>query len=226
MNFKGTLQVNYGAKTANIFFNLENVSPGRRAKCHYSFVGGELFLSHSLKHCCGPDSHPRLLFFTPCCTSGTMASKHMASSTQHELRVSSRSQSRHLSTYVPSLLPPGPRSTEFTPSCSPSPFEQTRQKPSYPRLLWLTSQIHTDQVLKIHPPLNPHNSIPPAYCFGSRTTHPTLMHGLLMDLWACPQFILHTKTRMAPRHTSGDVIFLLKVLQSLSHNLQDQAQTP
>lgn len=67
---------------------------------------------------------------------------------------------------------------------------------------------------------------PRCYCFGSRTTHPTLMHGLLMDLWACPQFILHTKTRMAPRHTSGDVIFLLKVLQSLSHNLQDQAQTP
>lgn len=126
-------------------------------------------------------------------------------------------------TYPASCLQvPGPQSSHHLaphlPSSKPARNPVT--------LLWLTSQIHTDQVLKIHPPLNPHNSIPPAYCFGSRTTHPTLMHGLLMDLWACPQFILHTKTRMAPRHTSGDVIFLLKVLQSLSHNLQDQAQTP
>lgn len=190
-------------------------------------MDGELFLPPALKHCRGPECQSRLLFFTPCCPSRMISSEHMASST-------SMSWGFHLcpSPGISSLLPWGPTSrvhTLATPSCSPSHFQHTHQKPSYPRLLSLT---HLPNPCRPRSQDSPSFEPPsprlyfPCNCFGSRTTCPMLMHGLLIDLWACTQSIPHTKTRMTPKHTPGDVIFLLKVLQNLPHNLQDQVQTP
>ena len=94
MHFKCTLKINYDAKSPNTFsvlkiFNLVEVLNGKLPS--FSFPSTS-------------ESHPKLLFFTSCYHSRVTSSKHMVSSTQHELMILSPSPFRHLPTYPASCL--------------------------------------------------------------------------------------------------------------------------
>lgn len=112
--------------------------------------------SHSLPHLCGPESHPKLLFFTSCYHSRVTSSKHMVSSTQHELMILSPSRSRHLPTY-PASCPEGSLENPIS-AQSPhpshilllisSPATQAKNPESPDFCLWLA-----DQALQFHTPL-------------------------------------------------------------------------
>lgn len=133
-------QNNCGAKTPNIFsilkiFNLVGVQNITILLCMVN-----LLPSHSFKCCCGPNSHPRLLFFTPGCDSMVTSSKHMVSSPQHELVIPSPARPGPLSTYPPSCLDGSTwkshehtESTPFLPHPAPHLIPNNpSQKPSYP----------------------------------------------------------------------------------------------
>lgn len=147
--------------------------------------------SWSLKHCRGPESHPRLPLFTSHCSSRVASSRHRVSSTQHGLMISSPFEPRHLCTHPTSCLD----CSIWVPQArNPYPFPITsNEKPRLPQ----TSLTHLWNTHRPSPPDSPSFEPPTVvflcYCSGLSTACATLMQELLIDLWACIQFIPHTR---------------------------------